>query len=121
MSRYYKATEAEIENAKAKSKICAEVIERQEAEIERLKSANAEKFRQWDMLAEKSKQHYADLYEEAKDILKAEAYKEFAESLKEEMRLEDACDYNCRECCYECKDYVITIDNLLKEMVGEEE
>ena len=53
--------------------------------------------------------------------IKTEAYKEFAERLKEEMRLEDDCDYNCRECYYECKDYVITIDNLLKEMVGEEE
>ena len=52
---------------------------------------------------------------------KAEAYKEFAKKLKEEIRLEDDCDYNCKECCYECNDYVIAIDNLLKEMVGEEE
>lgn len=97
-----------------------DLINRQRAEIERLNSANAEKFRQWDMLAEKTKQHYADLYNEAKNILKAEAYKEFAKKLKEEIRLEDDCDYNCRECCYECSDYVISIDNLLKEMVGEE-
>ena len=69
----------------------------------------------------KALRNYADLYEEAKDILKAEAYKEFAKKLKEEIRLEDDCDYNCRECCYECNDYVIAIDNLLKEMVGEEE
>lgn len=55
------------------------------------------------------------------EIVKAEAYKEFAERLKEEIRLEDDCDYNCRDCCYECNDYVIAIDNLLKEMVGEEE
>ena len=47
--------------------------------------------------------------------------KEFARRLKEEMSLEDDCDYNCRKCCFECKDYVIVIDNLLKEMVGEEE
>jgi hypothetical protein len=59
-----------------------DLIKRQKSEIERLKSANDEKFRQWDMLAEKTKQHYADLYNEAKDILKAEAYKEFAEELK---------------------------------------
>lgn len=52
---------------------------------------------------------------------KAEAYKEFAERLKERIRLDDDCDYNCRDCCYECNDYVIAIDNLLKEMVGEEE
>lgn len=96
-----------------------DLINRQNAEIERLNSANDEKFRQWDMLAEKTKQHYADLYNEAKDILKTEAYKEFAERLKEEIRLEDDCDYNCQECCYECSDYVISIDNLLKEMVGD--
>lgn len=46
---------------------------------------------------------------------KAEAYKEFAKKLKEEIRLEDDCDYNCRECFYECNDYVIAIDNLLKK------
>ena len=48
-----------------------DLINRQKSEIERLKSANDEKFRQWDMLAEKKKQHYADSYNEAKDILKA--------------------------------------------------
>lgn len=55
-----------------------------------------------------------------REEIEAEAYKEFAERLKEEIRLDDDCDYNCRECCYECKDYVIAIDNLLKEMVGKE-
>lgn len=54
-------------------------------------------------------------------LAKTEAYKEFAERLKEEIRLDDDCDYNCRDCCYECNDYVIAIDNLLKEMVGEGE
>lgn len=38
-----------------------DLIKRQKSEIERLKSANDEKFRQWDMLAEKTKTHYADL------------------------------------------------------------
>ena len=51
--------------------IVLDLINRQKAEIESLKSANDEKFRQWDMLAEKTKQHYADSYNEAKDILKA--------------------------------------------------
>ena len=60
-----------------------DLIKRQKSEIERLKSANDEKFRQWDMLAEKTKTHYANLYNEAKDKLKAEAYKEFAERLKQ--------------------------------------
>lgn len=92
-----------------------DLINRQKAEIDRLNSANDEKFRQWDMLAEKTKQHYSDLYNEAKDILKAEAYKEFAERI--------------RECCTSNDDLSadawlsVTMDIacVLKEMVGEEE
>lgn len=60
-----------------------DIINRQQADIDRLNSANDEKFSQWNILAEKTKQHYADLYNEAKDILKSEAVKEFAERLKE--------------------------------------
>ena len=45
------------------------------------------------------------------------AIKEFAKKLKDEIRLCDDCDYNCRECYYECKDYIIAIDNVLKEMI----
>ncbi len=92
-----------------------DLIKRQKSEIERLKSANDEKFRQWDMLAEKTKTHYADLYNEAKDKLKAEAYKEFAERLKQSTVM--AVMGN--------KIYAVAtskgVDNLLKEMVGEEE
>lgn len=92
-----------------------DLIKRQKSEIERLKSANDEKFRQWDMLAEKTKTHYANLYNEAKDKLKAEAYKEFAEKLKDA-----AMPYLRGGKYYE----IITtrcIDTLLKEMVGEQE
>lgn len=88
-----------------------EEITRQQAEIERLESANDEKFNQWNMLAEKTKQHYADLYNEAKDILKAEAVKEFAERLKEIVKFTDD--------TYECWEIEGYIDNLLKETVGE--
>ena len=90
--------------------IVLDLINRQKSEIERLESANDEKFRQWDMLAEKTKQHYADLYNEAKDILKSKAYKEFAERLKE--RAMQKFDWN---------EYVEVedIDNIAKEMVGE--
>lgn len=92
-----------------------DLIKRQKSEIERLKSANDEKFRQWNMLAEKTKTHYANLYNEAKDKLKAEAYKEFAERLKQSTVM--AVMGN--------KIYAVATskgaDNLLKEMVGEEE
>ena len=47
---------------------------------------------------------------------KSEAIKEFAENLKEEMRLDDDCNYDCAQCHYDCKDYIPFIDNLAKEM-----
>ena len=47
---------------------------------------------------------------------KSEAIKEFAERLKNEMKLEDDCDFDCNSCMYECKEYVPLIDDLVKEM-----
>ena len=91
-----------------------DLINRQKSEIKRLKSANDEKFRQWDMLAEKTKQHYADLYEEAKDILKSRAYKEFAERLKNEINIRTT--YS-RE---QDKNVMRMIDNLVKELISDE-
>ena len=107
------------QNADGTDECCAELYEalqtvfalinQQQAEIERLNSVNDEKFRQWDMLTEKTKQHYADLYEEARDILKVEAYKEFASRLK--------CGVPQATGVIRCSD----VDNRVKEMVGEEE
>lgn len=91
-----------------------EEITRQQAEIEKLESANDEKFSQWYMLTEKTKQHYADLYNEAKDILKAEAIKEFADRLKEKS-FKTIRNYGLTKDVVE----VCDIDNLVKEMVGE--
>lgn len=96
-----------------------DIINRQKSEIERLKLANDEKFRQWDVLAEKTKQHYADLYNEAKDILKAEAYKEFAKRLKAKSGLFCPAESSELELIEAVK--LLDIDNLLKKMVGEEE
>lgn len=90
------------------------LIKRQKSEIERLKSANDEKFRQWDMLAEKTKTHYADLYNEAKDKLKAEAYKEFAE------RIRECCNSNDDLLADAWLSVTTDINCVLKEMVGEE-
>lgn len=83
-----------------------DLINRKMEEIERLKSANDEKFRQWDILTEKTKQHYADLYNEAKDIVKAKAYKEFVGRLCVGKVSNDKT--------------VIEAKVLLKEMIGEE-
>ena len=99
-----------------------DLIKCQKAEIERLKSANDEKFNQWNMLAEKTKRHYADLYEEAKDILKVEAYKEFAERIKMSIKanvVETLC--NDVKGVYKAEYVLDDVDNLLKEMVSEKE
>ena len=93
------------------SKYALDLINRQKSEIERLKSANDEKFHQWHILAEKSKQYYADLYNEAKYILKSEAVKEFAERLKEETLTTDKFGEIL---------LVQDIDNLVKEMVDDD-
>ncbi|MBS7360325.1 MAG: hypothetical protein KIG53_06955, partial [Oscillospiraceae bacterium] len=53
--------------------------------------------------------------------IKSEAIKEFSERLKEEMRLDDDCKYDCAQCHYDCKDYIPFIDNLVKEMTEVEE
>ena len=62
-----------------------------------------------------------EVIEETKATAKSEAIKEFAERLKDEMRLEDDCQYDCMNCFYECKEYVPIIDNLVKEMTEVEE
>lgn len=49
----------------------------------------------------------------------AKAIKDFAEKLKENMRFEDNCHYDCEHCYYACKDWILTIDKLVKEMTGE--
>lgn len=103
------------------SKLALDLINRQKVEIKRLKSANDENFRQWDMLAEKTKQHYADLYNEAKDTLKAEAYKEYhikAKScLKANRDVEQQIGNNY--VVKRIKEIENRFDNILKEMVGE--
>lgn len=117
------------------TKLVLDLINRQKAEIERLqKEVNlvSIQFQDVQERAEEYKLKIENLQNvisnqqieisaKIEKQIKSEAYKEFTEKLKEEIRLEDDCDYNCRECCYECNDYVIAIENLLKEMVGEEE
>lgn len=54
------------------------------------------------------------------EIARVEAINEFAERLKETLRLEEDCDYDCENCCYECKEYIPEIDSLVKEMTEDE-
>ena len=80
------------------------LINRQKAEIERLEAECGNQSTLWS-------QHYESIFETAKETIKAEAVKEFAERLKEKERptfpLAMVID-------------VYEIDNLVKEMVGAE-
>ncbi len=62
-----------------------DLINRQKAEIERLKTETSTNLKQWKMISERTKEHYSELYEEAKGIVRAEAIKEFAERLKKDF------------------------------------
>lgn len=57
-------------------------IKKLKAEIERYKKENNEQFNKWELLDERTKKRYAELYEEAKGVVRAEAVREFAEKLK---------------------------------------
>ena len=81
-----------------------DLINRQKAEIERLK-------KNIDGLNIFTTNHMK--------VIRLQAIKEFAERLKDDMRLDEECKYNCISCCYECKEFVPQIDNLVKEMTEE--
>ena len=131
-----KELECRIDNF---SKSVLDLINRQKAEIERCKKENSENFDKWKMLADKTEKHYSTLYEEAKENLKSEARKEFAEKAKpiiQEMvdvmfddNISRCFVNNCKKptslpceskiCIEENKAFWTTkIDNLLKEMEG---
>ena len=94
---------SEIDSAKAKIEICAEVIERQDKEIERLQKKVEE-------LSEVLSDSIRIRYKEAQ----SEAVKEFAERLKTEIDIRPTHSKKQNECVF------FLIDNLVKEMVGEE-
>ena len=85
------------------------LINRQKAEIERLTDE-----------LHRAKVEISKFFEQA-DSCCNEAIDVFAERLKDEMRLEDDCRYDCMNCLYECKGYVPIIDKLVKEMTEERE
>lgn len=98
-----------------RDKAALDLINRQRAEIERLTSGNEQNFDKWTILEKRTEERYAELFEEAKEAVRAEAIKEFAERLKAgASRLQIGGKY----------DYKITtingIDNLVKEMTEEQ-
>jgi len=106
-----KRQKAEIENAKAKIKICAEVIERQDAEIKRVKECPKCVYEYDGEITEYCVQGPCSNFKTVEQI-KAEAYKEFAERLKSYLLLNKKGEMSVVS--FE------NIDNLLKGMVGEE-
>ena len=58
-----------------------DLINRQKAEIERLTEENKRGFDKWLILEKRTKERYAEIYEEAKGVVRAEAIREFAERL----------------------------------------
>lgn len=95
-----------------------DLIRRQKAEIERYERESNEAFDKWRRLDERTKERYAELYEEAKVVVRAEAVKEFAERLKSKHRR--ILDYD--EAGFSAPTdivYVETIDNLVKEFTEE--
>ena len=63
-----------------------DLINRQKAEIERYEKEHKENFDKWKMLADKTKNHYEELYQEAKAIIKAEAVKEFIKRFEKKIK-----------------------------------
>ena len=99
---------AQLADERAKIEICAETISRQDAEIERLKRISVSPSKDlMDFCGV-----LCDYAEELIDKAKSEAYREFAEHLKERWsnNYYDSPDVDFDE----------FVDNLLKEMVGED-
>lgn len=109
-----KCQKAENDSAKAKIEICAKVIERQDAEIKRVKECPKRVYEYDGEVTEYCVQGFCPNFKTVEQI-KAEAYKEFAERI--------------RECCNSNDDLPadawlsVTTDIacVLKEMVGGEE
>ena len=87
----------------ALQKFALDLINRQKAEIERLEVKNSEL--EYDL----------GLLKQEKAVVRTEVIKEFAERLKEELEITDNSNW------FEVTEHnlVWTIDNLVKEMVGE--
>ena len=122
--------ECEIRNCKWGTCNCSQItanaaldlLKRQKTEIERLKSMNQAKLdcihdlqNENEILSRNADTAFQDGLNERRDLfapeIKAEAYKEFVERLKKETLSDRGYDILQQG----------TIDNLLKEMVGEEE
>ena len=105
-----------------RSKDVLDLINRQKAEIERLRDECGNQSTYWS-------KHYESIFETAKDVIKAEAIKEFAERLKATDGYNNHTFDDCASILVpeeyrkgrdeKSKEIWDTIDNLVKEMVGD--
>ena len=96
-----------------------DLIERQKAELEAIKDEEVMVFKLSKEQMNEIEEDVLKSVEYTEREIKAEAYKEFAERLKE--KLGDCCIVSDGEYCgFDCGDIHRTITNLLKEMVGGE-
>ena len=86
------------------------LINRLKAEIEKYEKEHNEKFNKWMALDKRTKERYAELYEEAKEVAKTEAIKEFAERLNKQAFYVQETEWEGR--VVDCED----INNLVKEL-----
>lgn len=96
--------------------LASDLINRQKAKIEKYEKEDNEKFNKWMLLDERTKKRYAELYEEAKGVVRAEAIKAFAERL-----LELTFMYEETEIGTASMERAVTemeINKVLKEMTG---
>ena len=91
-----------------------DLINRQRTEISEWKEKYVKNFEKWELLDRRTRKFYAELYEEAKEVVKSEAIKEFAERLKNEINIRTT--YS-RE---QDKNVMRMIDNLVKELISDE-
>lgn len=118
-----KRQKAENDSAKAKIEICAEVIERQDAEIKRVKECPKCVYEYNGEVTEYCVQGPCPNFKTVEQI-KVKAYKEFAEELKNILRnipKWNVKKLNFNNVGFSYDDVFFSIDNLLKGMVGEEE
>lgn len=109
-----KRQKSENDSAKAKIEICAEVIERQDAEIKRVKECPKCVYEYDCEITEYCVQGPCSNFKTVEQI-KAEAYKEFAE------RIRECCNSNNELSADAWLSVTTDINCVLKEMVGEQE
>lgn len=94
-------------------KFALDLINRQQAVIERYEKEHSAKLKVWELLDKRTKERYEKLYEEAISVVRAEAIEAFADKVKENR-------VTLFNYIYSSTGFGKQIDDLVKEMVGEE-